>query len=58
MNSVREQRAEKLEIGRVLHFKSEIQNLRLDVHYVELKIPDFGYFGCEMQDSSNFRFLI
>jgi hypothetical protein len=44
------------EIGRVLHFKSEIRNLELDSklpsRYVRFEISDFGF---EMQDSSNFK---
>jgi hypothetical protein len=44
------------EIGRVLHFKSEIRNLELDSklpsRYVQFEISDFGL---EMQDSSNFK---
>src|SRR6267143_5065830 len=44
------------EIGRVLHFKSEIQDFELDVgrqwFAVQFKISDFGF---EMQDSSNFK---
>jgi hypothetical protein len=49
---------EKFEIGRILHLRSEIRNLRLDspVHQlwpVQFAISDFG---SEMQDSSNFKF--
>src|SRR6266498_3673290 len=44
------------EIGRILHFKSEIRNLELNYKlstiYVQFKISDFG---SEMQDSSNFE---
>jgi hypothetical protein len=43
----------KFEIGRILHFKSEIRNFRLDS--VQFRISDFGF---EMQDSSNFKFLL
>jgi hypothetical protein len=52
------------EIGRILHLKSEIRDIRLDrlksVHLVgspapvQLEISDFGF---EMQDSSNFEIL-
>jgi hypothetical protein len=48
-----------LEIGRILHLKSEIRNFRLDGHPagnrrpVQSHISDFGF---EMQDSSNFQF--
>ena len=45
-------RNRRIEIGRILHLKSEIRNLKLDrVHF---EISDFGF---EMQDSSNFNFL-
>ncbi len=44
------------EIGRILHFKSEIRNIQLDWPFgtgsVQLDISDFGF---EMQDSSNFK---
>jgi len=41
---------EKIEIGRILHLKSEIRNIGLDL--VQFAISDFGF---EMQDSSNFK---
>src|SRR5262245_46714289 len=45
------------EIGRILHLRSEIRNMKLDYAQqelqVQLKISDFG---SEMQDSSNFKF--
>jgi hypothetical protein len=46
----------KFEIGRILHLKSEIRNLRLDgaPQPVQFAISDFGF---EMQDSSDFKFL-
>ena len=44
------------EIGRILHFKSEIRNIQLDTsgpeRPVQLDISDFGF---EMQDSSDFK---
>ena len=40
-----------LEIGRILHLKSEIRDLRLDCA-VQFGISDFGF---EVQDSSNFE---
>ncbi len=45
------------EIGRILHLKSEIRDIRLDYPALEgspvqLEISDFGF---EMQDSSNFK---
>ena len=51
-------RREKLKIGRILHLKSEIRNMRLDYASlvrpqdleVQLEISDFGF---EVQDSSN-----
>ena len=47
------------EIGRVLHFQSEIRNLELDCKllsaYVQFEISDFGL---EMQDLSNFEFSV
>jgi len=41
-------------IGRVLHLKSEIRNIKLDCLRcpVQSEISDFGF---EMQDSSNFE---
>src|SRR5262245_18691827 len=46
------------EIGRILHLKSKIRNGKLDSVRCEFRfaISDFGYFGCEMQDSPNFIF--
>src|SRR5262245_14417049 len=41
----------KVEIGRILHFKSESRNPKLDS--VQFEISAFGF---EMQDSSNFNF--
>jgi len=46
----------KSEIGRVLHFKSEIRSFKLDgaqLGKVQSETSDFGF---EMQDSSNFGF--
>jgi hypothetical protein len=47
---------ENFEIGRVLHLKSEIRNLKLNratqTPAVQFEISDFGF---EMQDSSNFK---
>src|SRR5206468_7742358 len=42
------------EIGRILHLKSEIRNIGLDLapQTVQFAISDFGF---EMQDSSNFE---
>ena len=43
------------EIGRILHLKSEIRDLKLDRLSrapVQFEISDFGF---EMQDSSNFK---
>jgi hypothetical protein len=45
----------KFEIGRFLHFKSEISDWTAP-HTVQFPISDFGYFGSEMQESSNFKF--
>jgi hypothetical protein len=46
----------EFEIERILHLKSEIRNLRLDVapQPVQFAISDFGF---EMQDLSNFKFM-
>jgi hypothetical protein len=41
------------EIGRILHLKSEIRNIKLDS--VQFKISDFGF---EVQDSSNFTIFL
>src|SRR5688572_15624215 len=46
-----------LEIGRILHLKSETRNLKLDCGYrarVQFEISSFGF---EMQDSSNFEIV-
>jgi hypothetical protein len=45
-----------MEIGRILHLKSENLNLKLDVDVRPSNLR-FRIFGFEMQDSSNFRFL-
>jgi hypothetical protein len=46
----------KFEIGRILHLKSEIRNLKLDcgtvLRPVQSAISDLGF---EMQDSSDFK---
>jgi hypothetical protein len=48
----------RIEIGRILHLKFEIRNLKLDASGRTPANPicDFG-FEFEMQDSSNFRSL-
>jgi hypothetical protein len=47
------------EIGRILHLKSEIRNLRLNSRYfqtsVQFAISDFGF---EVQDLSNFKISV
>jgi hypothetical protein len=46
----------KFQIGRVLHFKSEIRSFKLDgaqLGKVQSETSDFGF---EMQDSSNLKF--
>src|SRR5881296_1602184 len=44
---------DNFEIGRILHLKSEIRDLKLDGQIpVQLEISDFGF---EMQDSSDFK---
>jgi len=50
----------EFEIGRILHFKSEIRNLKSDSaplsnREVQFEFSDFGF---EMQDSSNFKFPV
>jgi hypothetical protein len=52
-------KSDKLEIGRILHLKSKIKNLKLDwevdsARIVQFEIFDFGF---EMQDSSDFEFV-
>ena len=44
----------KIKIGRILHLKSEIRNLKLNsaLRPVQSEISDFGF---EVQDSSNFQ---
>ena len=44
-------KSKNFEIGRILHFKSEIRNLELD-YRVQIAVSGFGF---EMQDSSNFE---
>ena len=45
------------EIGRILHLKSEIRNLRLDWTPSAAGSPfEISAFGFEMQDLSNFKF--
>src|SRR5215467_10305629 len=51
--SSRKSRDEKFEIGRILHLKSKIRNVKLDS--VQFKISDFAF---EMQDLSNFNFPV
>jgi hypothetical protein len=47
-------KSDKLEIGRILHLKLEIRNLKLDDPSVQSEISDFEF---EMQDSSDFEFV-
>jgi hypothetical protein len=50
---------ENFEIGRILHLKSDIRNLKLDEKrrpdFVQFAISDFGF---EVQDSSNFEIFL
>src|SRR5262249_14190894 len=51
---------ERFEIGRILHLKSEIGNLKADSATPEAQAvqPDVSDFGFEMQDSSNFEICL
>ena len=46
---------EEFKTGRILHLKSEIQNLRLDCSSFDSTSP-ISNLGFQMQDSSNFKF--
>jgi hypothetical protein len=47
---------DNLEIGRILHFRSEIRNRELDLVFMPVEIRfQISAFGSEMQDSSDFK---